>query len=46
MKLYSVHFIDHKNGGYNHKLLEAENIGDIYEYMTSLGHEITSIELR
>lgn len=45
MKLYSVHYIDH-NGLYNHKLLEADNIGDIYEYMASLGYEITTIELR
>lgn len=45
-KLYSVHYIDHKDGLYNHKLLEADNIEDIYEYMESLGHKITSIELR
>ena len=44
--LYSVHFIDHEDGLYNHALLECNSIKDICEYMEMFGHKIIKIEVR
>lgn len=46
MKTYSVHFIDARDGYPNHKLLEAPNEETVRDYMQSLGHEITKLEVR
>lgn len=45
-KLYSVHFLDCRDGGYNHKLLEADCAEDVYAYMYSLGHTDVEVEER
>lgn len=45
-KTYSVRFIDACNGGYNHKLLEADSLGDVLEYMEHLGHVVVECEER
>ena len=46
MKLYSVTFIDGRDGLYNHALLEAESAKDICDYMQMHGHTIVKIEER
>ncbi len=46
MKLYSVHFIDCKDGYSNHKLLEAQSAQEVCDYMESLGHTIIKCEER
>lgn len=46
MKLYSVYFIDHKDGYCNHKLLNAKSEGEVRDYMESLGDTIIEIESR
>ena len=43
MKTYSVHFIDCKDGLPNHKLLEANSMNDVQQYMEELGHAVVSI---
>lgn len=43
MQDYDVHFID-KDGSYNKKILAAERISDIIEYMVALGHAEKNIE--
>lgn len=45
-KTYSVHFIDARNGGYNHKLLEADSLEDMLGYMEYLGHSVVEWEER
>ena len=42
-KTYRVYFVDH-NGYYNQKLLEADDITDIYDYMLALGYIADKIE--
>lgn len=42
--MYRVSFIDARDGYPNQKLLEADTIQDIYDYMSTLGHTVTSIE--
>ena len=42
-KVYSVHFIDARDGLPNHKLLKASCSEDIYAYMADLGHTIVEI---
>lgn len=46
MKLYSVRFVDGRDGYHNHTLLEAESERDIRDYMDTFGHTIVSIEER
>jgi hypothetical protein len=40
---YRVYFID-RHGYNNKKLLEADTITDVCNYMSELGYEVTSIE--
>lgn len=42
-KTYRVYFVDH-NGCYNQKLLEADDIKDIHNYMFTLGYIANKIE--
>lgn len=42
-KTYRVYFIDHR-GYYNQKLLEADSVQDIYDYMFELGYIINKLE--
>ena len=44
MKVYSVTFIDGRDGYYNHALLETASIDYIHEYMLSKGHTIVEIK--
>jgi hypothetical protein len=45
-KLYSVKFIDARNGYGNHKLLEAYSEAEVREYMETLGHTVLEITER
>ena len=44
MSIYSVDFLDHKDGLPNHKLLQAQSEGEVCDYMEDLGHTIIKIE--
>ena len=43
-KTYRVFFVDHQ-GYHNQKLLEADNVQDVYEYMFDLGYIIDKMEV-
>lgn len=42
-KTYRVYFIDHQ-GYYNQKLLEADSVQDVCDYMFNLGYIIDKME--
>ena len=42
-KTYRVYFVDHM-GYHNQKLLEADSVKDVCEYMFSLGYIIDNME--
>lgn len=44
-KTYSVHFLDAKDASLNHKIITANRIEDVCQFMKLLGHEITKIVL-
>ena len=43
-KIYRVYFIDARDGFPNQKLLEADHVDNIYNYMEYLGHTVTKVE--
>ena len=44
--LYSVYFVDRRDGYQNHKLVEAQSEGEVRAYMERLGHTIIEMEVR
>ena len=44
MCCYRVYFLDAKDNCQNEKLVVAECVNDIYEYMHGLGHYVLRIE--
>lgn len=45
-KVYSVRFIDGRDGFHNHKLVEAESVEEVISYMAGLGHQPYDISVR
>lgn len=46
MKTYDVAFINCRDGGLDKKILMANSIADIVEYMENLGHTVMEVKIR